>query len=222
MPGTEQLNDVPAKRGSCACILDVGCGQGESLDEEIQRRPKTQDLQPLIVVGIDIDLAVLRRGKANLPDIGFVCAKGEELPFRDGVFDVIISRVAMPYMDIPTTLQDMRRVLKTGGEVKLKLHPFAFTLSELSDELLSGSVLNRLKNLIYRIYVICNSIALHLGGFNFRFPLGRRRCESFQTKKGIAHALTAAGFVDVNTSCWDTAIVRPHAGNCRASARRSA
>jgi ubiquinone/menaquinone biosynthesis C-methylase UbiE len=202
-------------------VLDVGCGAGDSMQEEWQLRCDMESAPQIEMVGIDIDEEALAQGRLNYPQFLFVYAKGEKLPFPDGSFDTVISRVAMPYMDIPAALREMRRVLKADGELRIKLHPLSFSLSELAAELRSGSAVNRAKNLAYRSYVVANGAALHFGGFNFRFPLARHRCESFQTQTGIRRALLAAGFGQIDVSCWDTKITRPHAGNCRASARRS-
>jgi SAM-dependent methyltransferase len=204
-------------------ILDVGCGAGSSMQEELQLRCGTPGIAPQIeMVGVDIDEEALARGRMSYPQFLFVSAEGEKLPFPDGSFDAVISRVAMPYMDIPIALREIRRVLKVGGELKIKLHPLSFTLSELATELRSGSARSRAQNLVYRLYVIANGMALHFAGFNFRFPLARRRCESFQTQDGIRRALIAAGFGQTNVSCWVTKITWPHCGDCRVSARRSA
>ena len=202
-------------------VLDVGCGAGDSMQEEYALRLSgANGNQQIEMVGIDIDEEALARGRAAYPQFLFVSAKGEALPFPNQTFDAAISRVAIPYMDIPVALREIHRVLRPGGELRIKLHPLTFTLSELSDELRSGSARSRAQNLVYRTYVIANGLALHAGGFNFHFPLARRRCESFQTQSGMRRALAAAGFTEIDVSCWQTKITRPHAGNCRASARR--
>lgn len=204
-------------------ILDVGCGAGDSMQEELQLRCSTLgNALPIEMVGLDIDDAALAQGRLNFPQFLFISAKAEKIPFPDGSFDAVISRVAMPYMDIPVALREMRRVLKSNGELRIKLHPLSFTFSELAVEIRSGSLRSRMQNLTYRLYVIANGMALHYAGFNFRFPLARHRCESFQTRSGIRRSLMAAGFVEIDASCWDTRITPPHAGNCRASARRPA
>jgi SAM-dependent methyltransferase len=172
------------------------------------------------MVGVDIDEESLAQGRLNFPQFEFVRGRGEQLPFSDERFDVVISRVAVCYMDIPIVLREMRRVLKVGGEVKMKLHPYTFTLAELRAEIGSGPLWRRAQSAVYRGYVFANGLALHLGGFNFRFPLARRRCESFQTREGMRRALVAAHFGKVDFSCWDTRIEWPHAGNCRVSAYR--
>lgn len=201
-------------------ILDVGCGAGSSMQEELELR-RAENASQVEMVGIDIDEEALAQGRVNYPQFLFVYAKGEKLPFPDGSFDAVISRVAMPYMDIPIVLREIRRVLKVNGELRIKLHPLSFTLSELAVKLQSGSLRSRVQNLVYRLYVIGNGMALHFAGFNFRFPLAKHRCESFQTQSGIKRALIAAGLDPIDVSCWGTKITWPHAGNCRASARRS-
>lgn len=203
-------------------VLDVGCGFGDSLNEEFQlRREGLEPPSHMEMVGVDIDEQRLAVAKANYPNFVFVCAQGEKLPFPDKSFDTVISRVAILYMDIPVALREMRRVLKPGGELRLKLHPLSFTLAELAAELRSGSLLSRAKNLIYRLYVLANGVVFHLTGTNFRFPLAQHRRESFQTQSGMRRALLAAGFDQVDVSCWENQSRWPHAGNCRASARCS-
>lgn len=201
-------------------VLDVGCGAGESMQEELQLRGGSLGSEPRIeMVGIDIDEEVLAQGRVNYPEFIFVCAKGERLPFSDGSFDAVISRVAIPYMNIPIALREIQRVLKVNGELRIKLHPLSFTLSELATEVQSGSARRRVQNFVYRFYVVANGVALNFAGFNFQFPLARHRCESFQTQSGMRRALLAAGFKQIDVSCWDSRSTWPHAGNCRASAR---
>jgi hypothetical protein len=189
--------------------------------EEFESRRKAMGSDVRIeMVGVDIDEESLARGRLNFPQFVFVQGRGEVLPFSDKSFDVVISRVAICYMDIPVALREIRRVMKIGGEVKMKLHPFRFTFAELRAEIGSGPLWRRVQRAIYRGYVLTNGLALHLGGFNFRFPLARRRCESFQTREGMRRALVAAHFGRVDVSCWDARVEWPHAGNCRVSAFR--
>jgi ubiquinone/menaquinone biosynthesis C-methylase UbiE len=202
-------------------ILDVGCGAGDSLREELEARLTVRnDDTRLEMVGLDLDEESLAQGRVNFPQFVFVQGRGEELPFSDQRFDVVISRVAMCYMDIPVALREMRRVLKVGGELKLKLHPYTFTVAELRAEIKAGPLWRRVQAITYRSYVLANGVALHFGGSNFRFPLSRRHCESFQTREGMRRVLSAANFGRIDVSCWDTCIEWPHAGNCRVSAFR--
>lgn len=202
-------------------VLDVGCGAGDSLREEFDARRSVMGDETLLeMVGIDIDENALEKGRASYPRFEFVRGQGEHLPFPDESFALVISRVALPYMDIPIALREFHRVLKPGGELRLKLHPFTFTLQEIRSEIASGPAWKRGQRFLYRVYVLVNGLALHVAGVNFRFPLARRRCESFQSRGGIQRALRAAGFDRVDTPVWDTRVVWPHAGDCRAKAFR--
>src|SRR5260370_15867994 len=144
-------------------VLDVGCGTGNHDELDLRFR----------IVGIDISQGALQQAKRDFPEHFFVCATGEKLPFAEQTFSLITSRVALPYMNIPVTLREMYRVLTPRGELRLKLYPPRYTWSELMGELKSGPVSKRLKNLVYRLYVTANGLALLLFGLNFRFPLAR-------------------------------------------------
>lgn len=219
------LDPAPASASNTAQmvfrVLDVGCGSGDSLREELEiRRKALGDTVQIQMVGVDINETVLEQGRAAYPQFLFVHAKGEHLPFPDWSFDAVISRVALPYMDVPAALREMRRVLKASGELKIKLHPLTYTIQELGAEMKSGPLWRRAQRFIYRGYVLTNGVALHIAGVNFRFPLARRRCESFQTQKAIRSALADAGFTQIEIPIWQTRTKWPHAGDCRATARR--
>ncbi len=88
-------------------ILDIGCGAGQTL---IATQPSGY------CFGIDIDPEALQLGRTQTDCIDFTQGVGEALPFRTGSFDLVISRVATPYMHIATALAEMRRVLEPGAD----------------------------------------------------------------------------------------------------------
>ena len=181
---------MPALPDNFGSILDLGCGAGQTLI--------ACDLRPeVFACGADIDEEALRYGRqlgqqAN-NQIHFVRAGGEALPFAAQTFDVVISRVAIPYMHIPTAMHEIARVLKPGGHVWFTLHPVALVQKWLWQALRKGN----LKSVIYQSYTLANGLLLHWLGKQVRFPLNRARCESFQTKRSITRALQAAGFTRV-------------------------
>lgn len=176
---------LPAQFGS---ILDLGCGAGQTL--------LACELQPeVFACGADIDEEALRYGRQMNGKIHFVRAGGEALPFAAQTFEVVISRVAIPYMHIPTALGEIARVLKPGGHIWFTLHPLALVRKWLWSALRNG----KLKSVIYQSYTLLNGLLLHWFGNQVRFPLNRARCESFQTERGITRALQAAGFTRVQT-----------------------
>lgn len=174
---------MPAITGAERRVLDVGCGAGQTLI--------AAGLPPgATAVGADVDADALSLGRRLTEEVRFVRAAGEALPFRAECFDLVLSRVALPYMHVPRALGEMWRVLRPGGRVWLVLHPPGMTLRELW-----GNVRHlELKGAAYRIYVLANGLALHALGRQLRWPFGGGRSESFQTRRAITRALRGAGF----------------------------
>jgi ubiquinone/menaquinone biosynthesis C-methylase UbiE len=167
-------------------VLDVGCGSGQTLIAAVVGTGRE-------CFGVDIDPAALVVGRTYSGELRLACATGEALPFQAGSFDLVICRVALQYMHVPTALAEMSRVLRAGGEVWLVLHPFLMAVSWLWQSLRQG----RVKAAVYRCFVIFNGVVLHLTGRMFPAPLGHIRWETFQTRRATRRALRGAGFDDV-------------------------
>lgn len=176
---------MPVVPDSVRSLLDVGCGAGQTI-EGLNLPASVRK------VGVDIDRTSLAYGRKGFPNTSFVCAAGEALPFRDGQFDMVISRVAAPYMRFPEAPVEMARVLRPGGMLWLSLHPLAMVL----DSLRRGLASLRLRPILFNSYVLANGLLLHFGGRTTPFPLARGRTESFQTGRGIRRVLERAGFRD--------------------------
>ncbi len=164
-------------------ILDVGCGAGQTL---IGSAPLPQ----VFAVGVDSDHSALRLGTQLTDAVCFVSARGEALPFANESFDLVISRVALPYMNISNALKEISRVLRAGGRIWLVLHPFERTLKELMSHL----VRLEMKGGIYRLWVLTSGVTLHLFGKQWTWILKPGTYESFQTSAAVRRLLTAAGF----------------------------
>lgn len=164
-------------------VLDVGCGSGQTLI--------ALGVPPEKGFGVDIDADAVRDNHGYDLRVG----AGESLPFRDSYFDYVICRVALPYMYIPTGLEEIHRVMRPGGQVWFLLHSWTRTRRRLKESMLRFDI----KDAIFVSYIILNSWTFHLTGKMFRFP-AKNRCESFQTDHSIARALTRAGFEGVRIS----------------------
>jgi SAM-dependent methyltransferase len=102
-------------------VLDVGCGSADiprALLAEGRRRGV-----PLQVVGLDRSatvLAIARERSKDEPELSFVQAEGEALPFGDGEFDVATCNLALHHFDPPaavTLLRELRRVSRVAPVV---------------------------------------------------------------------------------------------------------
>jgi len=164
-------------------ILDVGCGAGQTLIG-------SSLADEVFAVGLDTDESAVALGKQLTSAVRFVIGEGESLPFADGSFDLVICRVALPYMHVARALGEMSRVMAAGGDLWLVLHPFSMTAREL------GANIARLelKSAIYRTWVLLNGLALHVSRRQWRWPSDHGGYETWQTNKSITRALRAAGF----------------------------
>ena len=176
----------PEMPAGVASVLDLGCGIGQGL---LVSRLKPE----VFACGVDIDEAAVCYAKQLAPLHHFVCAAAERLPLSDRFFDCVVSRVTLPFVHIPAALREIARVTKDGGHVWFTLHSWSMARRGLLKAIRQRS----LKNTLFRVYVIANGICFHLIGKQFRYPLRRRRCESFQTVRGMTRAMGRAGFGQV-------------------------
>jgi SAM-dependent methyltransferase len=96
-------------------VLDVACGSGNGAIAAARRSWGN-------VVGADFVPALLERGReragAARLDIEFVEGDAEDLPFKDGEFDVVMSIFgAMFAPDQDKTASELLRVCKHGGRI---------------------------------------------------------------------------------------------------------
>lgn len=164
-------------------ILDVGCGAGQTLIG-------CELADDVFAVGLDVDESAVALGKQLSSAIQFVIGEGESLPFADGSFDLVICRIALPYMHVARALAEISRVTAVGGDLWLVLHPFSMTLRELR----SNIARFQLKSALYRTSVLLNGLSLHFLSRQWRWPSSHGGYETWQTNKAITRALVAAGF----------------------------
>ena len=97
-------------------ILDVGCGGGKNIARMLKRCPQGQ------VYGIDYsEESVAMSRKKNSSLLGSRCfiEQGNvmELPYEDGKFNLVTAVETVYFWpNLPNCLQEVRRVLKSGGK----------------------------------------------------------------------------------------------------------
>ena len=101
-------------------VVDVGCGAG--IDSLIAAKKVGPDGR---VIGVDMTPSMLEKARhaaheAGLENVVFREGYAESLPVDEGWADVLISNgVLNPMPDKDTALQEMCRVLKSGGRLQI-------------------------------------------------------------------------------------------------------
>jgi ubiquinone/menaquinone biosynthesis C-methylase UbiE len=99
-----------------AVVLDMGCGAGHASFAVAPhvREVVAYDIAPPMLA--TVDAAARERGLAT---IRTQQGAAEALPFEDGTFNWVISRMsAHHWRDVPRALAEVHRVLKPGGRIR--------------------------------------------------------------------------------------------------------
>ena len=171
-------------------ILDIGCGQGLIAEFFTSLGGR--------VTGIDIVPSAWWKGSL-LGGPKYVCGNAEKLPFRDEMFDMVVSCSSLQYMDHSSVFAEVIRVTKDGGIVLLhenmpynpaillyrlmrrvrapfspSLKAYSSTITKYLAPAYSFPVAMRLEN--YRCYYFLSSVCfmLCLGkNISYKFDLAR-------------------------------------------------
>ncbi len=101
-----------AEVGPGKSVLDVGCGTGLFLVLAKERGAS--------VAGLDASTGQLEVARERLPGGDLRLGEMEQLPFGDGMYDLVSCCSALQYsMDPAGTLAEMKRVSKPGGMVAI-------------------------------------------------------------------------------------------------------
>jgi SAM-dependent methyltransferase len=167
-------------------VLDVGCGAG-------------QEMIPFVVelgafgVGLDIAPKANRAGRelfaAHYPAarVAFIRSAAEVLPILSKSCDVVICRIALPYMDNQQALAEMARVLRPGGVLLLKIHHTRY----YGHLFLRGAAAFDVRSMIYASRVLAAGAFYHATGRQPRTRL--TASEVFQTRWLLRRELVRQG-----------------------------
>ena len=171
-----------------ARVLDVGCGAGQELLPFVAEHAT-------LAVGVDVAPTVGRSGSGLFAARGerapaFVRAAVETLPFPAGVFDLVICRLVLPYVDNARAIAELARVLHPGGRLLLKIHHARYYLRWLRNALSAADLVAAM----YVTRVLLAGIVYHL---TRRQPRGRWTAggETFQTAWLLCGELRRQGLV---------------------------
>jgi len=100
--------------GARGRTLDIGCGTGRNLPLYAA---------DVLVVGLDPCPDALQRAHHRAPDVELMVGSAEALPFPDGHFDTVVSGLVFCSVPDPIRgLQEVRRVLRPGGQLRMIEH----------------------------------------------------------------------------------------------------
>jgi SAM-dependent methyltransferase len=101
-----------AERVNGARVLDAGCGEGYGTDILAHAASS--------VVGVDLELPVVRRAIERYPRAQFRAGDIAALPFENASFDAVVSLQVIEHVGDPARLlQECARVLRPGGTLIL-------------------------------------------------------------------------------------------------------
>lgn len=107
-------------------ILDIGCGDGADL--------VNFEKMGAVPFGVEPSEKFVKSAKQKYPHLTILIGKGEELPFADKNFDIVVSKYALQTSsNIPKILEEIARVLKAGGYfIFLSKHPLRQFLEKIN------------------------------------------------------------------------------------------
>lgn len=167
-------------------VLDLGCGYN-----------------PLAVDGARVfGIDAIASPRPEIHDkIEFARASMEALPFAEETFDFVSARVSLNYSHMPTTILEVRRVMKAGAMLWGTLIARPEALARMLGSLMGL----RFRDAAFVGYCFCNGTLLRFFGKQVRW-IGARRCESVNSAKSIRRLLRDAGFVEIYSEDYDNRV----------------
>lgn len=168
-------------------VLDVGCGAGQEMLPFVSQRKS-------FAIGVDTCADAIRIGTllhARIPlrgKIAFARASGESLPFKDSLFNVVICRLTLPYMNNRKALKEMTRVLQPDGIIILRIHGISHYVRGVFNAMKERSV----RGVFCALRVLLTGSVYHITGWQ---PRSRWfGYETFQSRWQLVRELKPLGF----------------------------
>lgn len=96
-------------------VLEIGCGTGNVQQGLADRSATTR------VVGLDRSWPMLLHTRRKAPAACLLQADARALPIRDQSFDCVVATFPSEYIAAPSTLAEVARILRPGGQLVILL-----------------------------------------------------------------------------------------------------
>ena len=107
-----EIQSLLSKKTGTICVLDLACGTANYIAEQRRMFPSDR----IQWHGLDLSREMLEQARKKLPDVDFFLGNAEELPYRDGDFDLVVCRFAFHHIENKRgAVSEVHRVLRTGG-----------------------------------------------------------------------------------------------------------
>ena len=167
-----RIRNLGAQRGS---LLDLGCGPG-------QWSAAAKNIFPR-VIGCDKRIGGKVLTLKDTPGFGIVQASADHLPFQDETFHAVLCELVLPYVDVERCVAEVTRVMKPRGILHGIGHGPGYYLRQAFLEARRIDLRAFRRRLIVLVYTLLHR-TLRLRKYFY---------ETFQTKRGLEHALRNAG-----------------------------
>lgn len=164
-----------AKLTPRASLLDLGTGTGDLAREALTQFPQAR------VTAADFTLEMMRVGKKN-GDLRFSTADALNLPFKDNIFDAVVSGFLMRNVtDVQQALKEQHRMLKPGGRIVV------LDTTRPKKNLLSPFIK-------FHMHVIIPMVGGLLSGMRDAYEYLPDTTENFLTAEELSVRMVAVGF----------------------------
>ena len=178
---SDTRHTLPEVLESDECILDIGCGIGQSI-VALGCPGKT-------CIGLDIDEEAVKYGMEHYGEnIQFLLSDASRIPVASNTVDLAFSRVSLPYTNIPKAVKEIKRVLKDGGRIWLTLHEKHIAMSYLRDSMKHRHI----RRFVHVLYILANGYMFKC--FKRVVPYLNGSYESWQDPKALVKLLNKHGF----------------------------
>ena len=124
-----------------ASLLEIGCGRGQYLNKIAEIYDSAQPK----LFGLDLSSGLIELKQRYNKDIHWIMADGEDLPFADKVFDIVLFNGSLHHMpDYEKAMQEAFRTVRPDGRILL-FEPISTFFSRTMHHLLDPFVFKKTK-----------------------------------------------------------------------------